>query len=305
MACVWSRREALYRRKVEACSTAAGPALVLLIDGREDGRARPSARTAGSPGGRGRRVTGSSPTDPEDPALLHFTSGTTGTPKGAVHVHEAVVAHHVTGKLALDLHPDDVFWCTADPGWVTGTSYGIIAPLDARRHAASSTRPSSTPSAGTGSCSDERVTVWYTAPTAIRMLMQAGAELARTYDLCRAAVRRQRRRAAQPRGGACGGSEALGLPIHDNWWQTETGGIMIANFAGHGHPPGLDGPAAARHRGGDRAPRRQDGASSTTVGDEPDVRGRARAAAGLAVDVPRLPATRTSATASASPAAGT
>ena len=69
------------------------------------------------------------PTSPEDLALLHFTSGTTGTPKGAMHVHEAVVAHHVTGRLALDLHPDDVFWCTADPGWVTGTSYGIVAPL--------------------------------------------------------------------------------------------------------------------------------------------------------------------------------
>ena len=68
-------------------------------------------------------------TDPEDMALLHFTSGTTGTPKGAVHVHEAVVAHHYTGRLVLDLHDDDVFWCTADPGWVTGTSYGIIAPL--------------------------------------------------------------------------------------------------------------------------------------------------------------------------------
>ena len=69
------------------------------------------------------------PTDPEDMALVHFTSGTTGAPKGAVHVHEAVVAHHATGASALDLHPDDVFWCTADPGWVTGTSYGIIAPL--------------------------------------------------------------------------------------------------------------------------------------------------------------------------------
>ena len=69
------------------------------------------------------------PTDREDVALLHFTSGTTGKPKGAIHVHEAVVAHHITGKLALDLHADDVFWCTADPGWVTGTSYGIIAPL--------------------------------------------------------------------------------------------------------------------------------------------------------------------------------
>ena len=69
------------------------------------------------------------PTRPDDMALLHFTSGTTGTPKGAMHVHDAVTAHAVTGKLALDLHADDVFWCTADPGWVTGTSYGIVAPL--------------------------------------------------------------------------------------------------------------------------------------------------------------------------------
>ena len=69
------------------------------------------------------------PTDPEDTALLHFTSGTTGAPKGAVHVHGAVIMHYITGRLALDLHPDDIFWCTADPGWVTGTSYGIIAPL--------------------------------------------------------------------------------------------------------------------------------------------------------------------------------
>ena len=69
------------------------------------------------------------PTDPEDIALLHFTSGTTGTPKGALHVHAAVVAHHMTGRVALDLHPNDVFWCTADPGWVTGISYGVIAPL--------------------------------------------------------------------------------------------------------------------------------------------------------------------------------
>jgi acetyl-CoA synthetase len=69
------------------------------------------------------------PTGPEDMALIHFTSGTTGKPKGAVHVHQAVIAHHITGKYALDFHPGDVFWCTADPGWVTGTSYGIISPL--------------------------------------------------------------------------------------------------------------------------------------------------------------------------------
>jgi acetyl-CoA synthetase len=67
-------------------------------------------------------------TGPDDPALLHFTSGTTGTPKGALHVHGAVVTHWATGRYALDLHPQDRYWCTADPGWVTGTSYGIIAP---------------------------------------------------------------------------------------------------------------------------------------------------------------------------------
>jgi acetyl-CoA synthetase len=113
-------------------------------------------------------------TAPEDMALLHFTSGTTGTPKGAIHVHEAVVAHHATGRIVLDLHPEDVFWCTADQGWVTGTSYGIVAPLtlgvtsivdeadfDADRWY--------------GILQDERVTVWYTAPTALRMLMRVGA----------------------------------------------------------------------------------------------------------------------------------
>lgn len=67
------------------------------------------------------------PTDPEDPALLHFTSGTTGMPKGALHVHKAVMMHYITGKYALDFQTGDIFWCTADPGWVTGTSYGIIS----------------------------------------------------------------------------------------------------------------------------------------------------------------------------------
>jgi acetyl-CoA synthetase len=95
------------------------------------------------------------PTDPEDMSCLHFTSGTTGMPKGAIHVHKAVYVHYMTARYALDLHPDDIFWCTADPGWVTGTSYGVIAPLLMALRI-SSTKPNSTQSAGTGFCKIKR-----------------------------------------------------------------------------------------------------------------------------------------------------
>ncbi len=179
------------------------------------------------------------PTDPETPALLHFTSGTTGTPKGALHVHEAVVAHHATAASALDLHPDDRFWCTADPGWVTGTSYGIIAPLthgvtmivdegdyDAERWYAL--------------LEEERIANWYTAPTAVRMLMKAGPELARKHDL---SALRFAASVGEPLNPECvvWSQATWGLPLHDNWWQTETGGIMIANLAALEIRPGSMG----------------------------------------------------------------
>src|SRR5258706_6038511 len=67
-------------------------------------------------------------TGPEDYAIMHYTSGTTGKPKGAAHVHDAILGHYITAKYVLDLHPDDIYWCTADPGWVTGTSYGMFGP---------------------------------------------------------------------------------------------------------------------------------------------------------------------------------
>ncbi len=168
-------------------------------------------------------------TDPEDMALLHFTSGTTGTPKGAIHVHEAVVSHHATGRIALDLHPDDVFWCTADPGWVTGTSYGIVSPLV---HGVTSIIDEGDFDADRwyDVLENEGVTVWYTAPTALRMLMQAGADAAKTHDLSRLRFVASVGEPLNPEV-VVWGQETLGLAIHDNWWQTETGGIMVANYA--------------------------------------------------------------------------
>jgi acetyl-CoA synthetase len=180
-----------------------------------------------------------SPTQPEDMALLHFTSGTTGRPKGAVHVHEAVLMHYMTGKYALDFHPGDVFWCTADPGWVTGTSYGIISPLV---HGVTSIIDEGDFDAERWyrTLETQQVTVWYTAPTAVRMLMRAGIEPRRLFDL-----RNLRFIASvgEPLNAEAvvWGQEKLGLPIHDNWWQTETGGIMIANFPAMDIRPGSMG----------------------------------------------------------------
>lgn len=179
------------------------------------------------------------PTDPEDPALLHFTSGTTGTPKGAMHVHGAVLTHWVSGKYALDLHPDDIFWCTADPGWVTGTSYGIVAPL---LHGVTSVVDALDfdPERWYRILRDEHVSVWYTAPTAIRMLMKAGDAIARQYSFPDLRFIASVGEPLNPEA-VWWGLEVLGLPIHDNWWQTETGGIMIANTPGFDIKPGSMG----------------------------------------------------------------
>jgi acetyl-CoA synthetase len=167
------------------------------------------------------------PTDPETTALLHFTSGTTGRPKGAIHVHEAVVAHHATAAYALGLRRGDVFWCTADPGWVTGTSYGIIAPLT---HGVTLVCDAGEYNARRwyGILQDQHVTVWYTAPTAMRMLMRSGAELVERYDL---SALRHVASVGEPLNpeAVVWGQETFRKPVLDNWWQTETGAIMICN----------------------------------------------------------------------------
>lgn len=179
------------------------------------------------------------PTTPEDIALLHFTSGTTGTPKGAVHVHGAVVAHHITGKLALDLHAEDVFWCTADPGWVTGTSYGIIAPLT-NRVTMIVDEAEFDAERWYRILQEQKITVWYTAPTAIRMLMKAGTEIVQKYDLSHLRFLASVGEPLNPEA-VVWSHKTYGLPFHDNWWQTETGGIMIANYASMDIRPGSMG----------------------------------------------------------------
>ena len=178
-------------------------------------------------------------TGAEDLAILHFTSGTTGKPKGAMHVHAAIIAHKATARHALDLKPGDIYWCTADPGWVTGTSYGIVAPLavgatlildeaefDAERWYATLEK--------------HKVNVWYTAPTAIRMLIKAGDELPRRFDL---SALRFIASVGEPlhAEAVVWGERVLAHAIHDNWWQSETGGIMIANTAAMEIRPGSMG----------------------------------------------------------------
>ncbi len=165
----------------------------------------------------------------ENPSIVHYTSGTTGKPKGAMHVHNAMVQHYATGKWALDLHPDDLYWCTADPGWVTGTSYGMSAPWTngvTQLVYEGGFRASTWYSL----IQKYKVTVWYTAPTAVRMLMKAGEKAPAEHDL---SSLRHICSVGEPLNpeAVVWGLRVFKQAIHDNWWQTETGAILIANYA--------------------------------------------------------------------------
>jgi acetyl-CoA synthetase len=207
------------------------------------------------------------PTDPEDPALLHFTSGTTGRPKAAVHPHAAILAQYASSRLALDLRPEDRFWCTADPGWVTGSVYGIIGPLAVGATLVADPAPFDV-TRWYRILESQRVNVWYTAPTAVRMLMRAGEDLPRRFDL---SALRHAASVGEPLNpeAVLWGLAAIGRPFHDTWWQTETGAIMIANYPGVDIRPGAMGlplpgiEAAVVRRVNGRAERI----------DEPDVEG--------------------------------
>jgi acetyl-CoA synthetase len=179
------------------------------------------------------------PTRAESPSVLHYTSGTTGQPKGAQHVHYSIIAQYLTAKWALDLHPDDVYWCNADPGWVTGTSYGIIGPwangitqvvLDSGFSAERWYQ----------FMEKYRVTVWYSAPTAIRLLMKDGSQSIQQHDLTRLRYLASVGEPLNPEA-VIWSEEAFGKPFHDTFWQTETGCIVITNFPGMPIKPGSMG----------------------------------------------------------------
>jgi acetyl-CoA synthetase len=179
------------------------------------------------------------PTKEESASLLHYTSGTTGQPKGVKHVHYSLISQYLTTKWVLDLQEDDIYWCTADPGWVTGTSYGIIGPW----------------SMGITQCvlnsgfsaqdwykfiEKYKISIWYTAPTAIRSLMKAGDELIKNFNL---SGLRHLASVGEPLNpeAVIWSQKVFGLPFHDTFWQTETGSIMIANFPGMNIKPGSMG----------------------------------------------------------------
>jgi acetyl-CoA synthetase len=175
----------------------------------------------------------------EDWSVMHFTSGTTGLPKGAAHVHNALISHYATGKYVLDLHPEDIYWCTADPGWVTGTSYGMFAPWS---NGVTSVIYEGGFSAKKwyGIIKRHKVSVWYTAPTAIRLLMKAGSTLPQSLNLESLRYIMSVGEPLNPEG-VIWGEEAFNLAIHDNWWQTETGSIMVANYPSMNIRPGSMG----------------------------------------------------------------
>lgn len=168
------------------------------------------------------------PTRAESPSVLHYTSGTTGQPKGVKHVHYSLIAQYLTAKWVLDLRDDDIYWCTADPGWVTGTSYGIIGAF----------------SNGVTQCvmdtgfsaetwyrfiEKHRITMWYSAPTAIRSLMKAGDEVIKKYDL---SCLRHLASVGEPLNSEAviWSEKVFGKAFLDTYWQTETGCIMISNY---------------------------------------------------------------------------
>lgn len=166
--------------------------------------------------------------DPDDYAFMLYTSGTTGKPKGVIHAHRAIMQEHMTARWVLDMHDEDTYWCTADPGWVTGIAYeilgswsnGVASLVYAGRF---------DPDRWYALLDKYNITIWYTAPTAIRMLMAAGTDIVKKHNLSHL---RHLASVGEPLNPEAvkWGMKAFGMPFHDTWWQTETGAICIANY---------------------------------------------------------------------------
>ncbi|UOQ85230.1 acetate--CoA ligase [Gracilibacillus salinarum] len=178
--------------------------------------------------------------DWEDGLIIHYTSGSTGKPKGVLHAHRSIQHHIVTGKWVLDIKDDDVYWCTSHPGWVTGSVYGLLAPLLNR----------ATVVIQGGRFSAENwyalieelgVTIWYSAPTAFRMLLSKG-DLYKKYDLSSV---RHVLSVGEPLNPEViqWAWNSLNVRIHDTWWMTETGGHLIVNLPSEKIKPGSMGRA--------------------------------------------------------------
>ena len=179
------------------------------------------------------------PTKAESPSLLHYTSGTTGQPKGVKHVHYSLISQYLTTKWVLDIQENDIYWCTADPGWVTGTSYGIIGAF--ATGVTQVVLDTGFSAEAWYKCIEKyKVTVWYSAPTAIRSLMKAGDEIVKKFD--HSSLRHLISVGEPLNAEAVVWSERVfGLPFHDSYWQTETGSIMISNYPGMKIKPGSMG----------------------------------------------------------------
>ena len=233
--------ESLYRRKVAGIRASLPELRHVLIVRERQGDLPAGTADLAELMSRASETYDTAPTRDEDLALLHFTSGTTGKPKGVTLTHAAVIAQHATSQLVLDLHPAEVFWCTADPGWVTGIAYGLIGPLTCGATVIVD-REEFDPQRWYRILAEERVNIWYTAPTAIRMLMKAGTALARERKYPQL---RHMASVGEPLNAEAvtWGVEAFAMPFHDTWWQTETGAIMIANFPACEVRPGSMGRA--------------------------------------------------------------